>query len=60
MKLAEALLLRGDTQKKLASLRERVGRNCIVQDGSAGIGIGTICLLANAPSASDNGRDACV
>jgi hypothetical protein len=34
MKLAEALLLRGDTQKKLASLRERIGRNCLVQEGN--------------------------
>ncbi len=35
MKLAEALLLRGDIQKKLASLRERIGRNCLVQEGNA-------------------------
>jgi len=35
MKLAEALLLRGDVQKKLASLRERIGRNCLVQEGNA-------------------------
>ena len=34
MKLAEALLLRGDMQKKLASLRERVVRNGLVQEGS--------------------------
>lgn len=34
MKLAEALVLRADTQKKLASLRERVGKNTIVQEGS--------------------------
>lgn len=33
MKLAEALLLRGDIQKKLASLRERIGRNGVVQEG---------------------------
>lgn len=33
MKLAEALLLRGDIQKKLASLRERVGTNAVVQEG---------------------------
>ena len=35
MKLAEALLLRGDIQKKLASLRERIDRNCLVQEGNA-------------------------
>ncbi len=34
MKLAEALVLRADTQKKLASLRERVGNNAVVQEGS--------------------------
>ena len=34
MKLAEALLLRGDMQKKLASLRERIVRNVLVQEGS--------------------------
>jgi hypothetical protein len=34
MKLAEALLLRGDMQKKLASLRERITRNGLVQEGS--------------------------
>ena len=33
MKLAEALMLRSDIQKKLASLRERVGANAVVQDG---------------------------
>ncbi len=33
MKLAEALMLRSDIQKKLASLRERVGQNAVVQDG---------------------------
>lgn len=35
MKLAEALLLRGDLQKKLASLRERIARNVLFQEGSA-------------------------
>src|SRR4051812_44659725 len=35
MKLAEALLLRGDMQKKFASLRERVAQNSKVQDGDA-------------------------
>ena len=35
MKLAEALLLRGDTQKKIASLRERIARNVLVQEGNA-------------------------
>jgi hypothetical protein len=35
MKLAEALLLRGDMQKKLASLRERISRNALLQEGSA-------------------------
>ncbi len=34
MKLAEALLLRGDVQKKLASLRERIVRNGLVQEGN--------------------------
>jgi len=33
MKLAEALLLRTDLQKKLASLRERIGQNAVVQEG---------------------------
>lgn len=33
MKLAEALLLRSDLQKKFASLRERIGRNAVVQEG---------------------------
>ena len=33
MKLAEALLLRADMQKKLASLRERIGQNAVVQEG---------------------------
>ena len=33
MKLAEALLLRADQKKKLASLRERITRNAIVQEG---------------------------
>jgi len=35
MKLAEALLLRGDMQKKIASLRERIVRNGLTQEGSA-------------------------
>lgn len=35
MKLAEALLLRGDMQKKLASLRERIVRNGLVQEGNS-------------------------
>ena len=35
MKLAEALLLRADLKKKLLSLRERIGRNAIVQEGEA-------------------------
>ncbi len=34
MKLAEALLLRGDLQKKMASLRERIARNGLVQEGN--------------------------
>lgn len=33
MKLAEALMLRGDIQKKLTSLRERIVRNSTVQEG---------------------------
>jgi hypothetical protein len=33
MKLAEALLLRADLQKKLASLRERVVANAVIQEG---------------------------
>jgi hypothetical protein len=33
MKLAEALLLRSDLQKKIASLRERVVANAVVQEG---------------------------
>jgi hypothetical protein len=33
MKLAEALLLRADLLKKLSSLRERIGRNAVVQEG---------------------------
>jgi hypothetical protein len=32
MKLAEALLLRADTKKKLASLRERLALNVVVQE----------------------------
>jgi len=34
MKLAEALLLRGDMQRKLATLRERITRNVLVQEGN--------------------------
>src|ERR1051326_1759232 len=33
VKLAEALLLRADMQKKLASLRERIVANAVVQEG---------------------------
>jgi hypothetical protein len=33
MKLAEALMLRADMQKKLASLRERIAQNAVVQEG---------------------------
>ncbi len=33
MKLAEALMLRADVQKKLASLRERIAQNAVVQEG---------------------------
>jgi hypothetical protein len=33
MKLAEALLLRADIQKKLESLRERISKNTVVQEG---------------------------
>jgi hypothetical protein len=33
MKIAEALLLRADMQKKLASLRERIGKYAVVQQG---------------------------
>jgi hypothetical protein len=33
MKLAEALLLRSDIQKKLASLRDRVVANAVIQQG---------------------------
>ncbi len=33
MKLAEALQLRADIQKKLASLRERIKQNTVVQEG---------------------------
>lgn len=35
MKIAEALLLRADMQKKLASLRERIARNAIIQEGES-------------------------
>jgi hypothetical protein len=33
MKLAEALLLRADLQKKVASLRDRIVANAVVQEG---------------------------
>ena len=33
MKLAEALLLRSDQQKKLVSLKQRINTNVLVQDG---------------------------
>jgi hypothetical protein len=33
MKLAEALLLRADQQKKLASLKERIVANAVIQEG---------------------------
>lgn len=33
MKLAEALLVRADAKKKLASLRERIAANTLVQHG---------------------------
>lgn len=33
MKLAEALLLRSDQQKKLASLKQRINTNVLVQEG---------------------------
>ena len=33
MKITEALMLRADMQKKLASLRERIGQNAVVQEG---------------------------
>ncbi|HEY2367023.1 MAG TPA: DIP1984 family protein [Polyangiaceae bacterium] len=33
MKLAEALLLRADLQKKIGSLRDRIVANAVVQDG---------------------------
>ena len=32
MKLTEALMLRADLKKKLASLRERIGKNALVQE----------------------------
>lgn len=35
MKLAEALLLRADQQKKIASLKERIVANAVVQEGEA-------------------------
>lgn len=33
MKLAEALMLRADIQKKLASLRSRIAQNAMIQEG---------------------------
>jgi hypothetical protein len=33
MKIAEALLLRADIQKKLESLRERINKNTLIQEG---------------------------
>ena len=33
MKLAEALLLRSDQQKKIISLKQRINANVLVQDG---------------------------
>lgn len=35
MKIAEALLLRSDQKKKMASLRERITRNALVQEGES-------------------------
>ncbi|HEY4371116.1 MAG TPA: DIP1984 family protein [Burkholderiales bacterium] len=35
MKIAEALIVRSDMQKKLAALKQRVGNNVIVQEGDA-------------------------
>lgn len=35
MKLAEALLLRSDQQKKLASLKQRINANVLVQEGDS-------------------------
>ncbi|GAB3044832.1 DIP1984 family protein [Acinetobacter apis] len=34
MKLAEALLIRSDQQKKISSLKQRIGNNVLVQEGS--------------------------
>lgn len=34
MKLAEALMVRGDLQKKLAALRERIVHNALVEEGT--------------------------
>jgi hypothetical protein len=34
MKIAEALVLRADTQKKLESLRQRLGSNAVIQEGT--------------------------
>lgn len=53
MKLAEALLLRGDMQKKIASLRERIVRNGLVQEGSAPLEDPN-ALLAEASSVVDD------
>jgi len=33
MKIAEALIVRADMQKKIASLKQRIGNNVIVQEG---------------------------
>ncbi len=33
MKLGEALLLRADIRKKLESLRERINKNTVIQEG---------------------------
>ncbi|MDO5623121.1 MAG: DIP1984 family protein [Pseudomonadota bacterium] len=35
MKLAEALLIRADQKKKILSLRERIARNALAQEGDA-------------------------
>lgn len=45
MKLAEALLLRGDIQKKIASLRERIVRNGLVQEGNTPLEDPNVLLL---------------
>ena len=63
MKIAEALLLRADIKKKLASSRTRIGTNAVVQEGEqphedpnqliketfASLG----CLLYTSPSPRD-------